>query len=174
MTEPLGAVPDDVLKLAARVLGQACDKNLSIATAESCTGGLLASLLTDVEGASHAFERGYVVYSKEAKCELLGIAPEVVDRCNAVTREVAEAMASGALAGSHADVTLGITGFAGPAGEEDEAGLVHLACATRAGCRLHRECHFGDVGRGEVRSGALRVALEMIDEALRVSDPRPA
>lgn len=172
MTEPLDAIADDILKLAERVLGQACDKNLSIATAESCTGGLLASLLTDVEGASHAFERGYVVYSKQAKCELLGIAPEVVDRCNAVTREVAEAMASGALEGSHADVALGITGFAGPAGPDDEPGLVHLACATRAGRRTHRECHFGDVGRGEVRAAALRVALEMIADALRVSDPR--
>ncbi|NJR79311.1 CinA family protein [Sphingomonas sp. 36D10-4-7] len=171
VTEPLGAVPDDVLKLAQRVLAQACDKDLSIATAESCTGGLLASLLTDVEGASHAFERGYVVYSKQAKCELLGIAPEVVERCNAVTREVAEAMASGALAGSHADIALGITGFAGPGAPDDEPGLVHLACATRAGHRAHRECHFGDVGRGEVRSGALRVALEMMGDGLRVSDP---
>ena len=167
MTEPLAAIPDDVLALAQSVLEDACARDLTLATAESCTGGLLASLLTDVEGASHAFDRGFVVYSKQAKCELLGIAPEVVDRCNAVTREVAEAMASGALAGSHADVALGITGFAGPGAPEDEPGLVHLGCAARDGYRAHRECHFGDVGRGEVRNAALRVALEMLRDAVR-------
>ena len=166
MTEPLAAIPNDVLALAKQVLDAACAREWTIATAESCTGGLLASLLTDVEGASHAFERGFVVYSKQAKCELLGIAPDVVERCNGVTREVAEAMASGALAGSHADVALGITGFAGPGAPDDEPGLVHLGCTTRNGHRAHRECHFGDVGRGEVRNAALRVALEMIDEAV--------
>ena len=166
MTEPLAAIPDDVLALAKQVLDAACAREWTIATAESCTGGLLASLLTDVEGASHAFERGFVVYSKQAKCELLGIAPDVVERCNAVTREVAEAMASGALAGSHADVALGITGFAGPGAPDDEPGLVHLGCATRNGHRAHRECHFGDIGRGEVRNAALRVALEMIGDAV--------
>lgn len=166
MTEPLAAIPDDVQALAAEVLEAACAADLTIATAESCTGGLLASLLTDVEGASHAFERGFVVYAKKAKCELLGIAPEVVERCNAVTREVAEAMAAGALAASHADVALGITGFAGPAGPDDEPGLVHLGCAGRHGHRAHRECHFGDIGRGEVRNAALRVALEMLRDGV--------
>ncbi len=166
MSEPLAAIPDDVQALAAAVLEAACAADLTIATAESCTGGLLASLLTDVEGASHAFERGFVVYAKEAKCELLGIAPEVVERCNAVTREVAEAMAAGALAASHADVALGITGFAGPAGPDDEPGLVHLGCAGRRGHQAHRECHFGDIGRGEVRNAALRVALEMLRDGV--------
>lgn len=166
MTEPLDAIPDDVLEAAARVLEQACDRELTIVTAESCTGGLLASLLTDIEGASHAFERGFVVYSKEAKCELLGIAEKMIDRCGAVSRDTAEAMAEGALAASRGDVALSITGFAGPGAPGDEPGLVHFGCATRGGHRAHRECHFGDIGRGPVRVAALRVALEMIGDGV--------
>lgn len=166
MTEPLDAIPNDVVRQAERVLKLACDHDLSIVAAESCTGGLLASLLTDVEGASHAFERGFVVYSKEAKCELLNIAAHMIERCGAVSRDTAEAMAKGALAASHGDVALAITGFAGPGAPGDEPGLVHFGCATRDGGLAHRESHFGDIGRGPVRIAALRVALEMIGEAL--------
>lgn len=164
MSEPLAAIPDAITDAAARLLEAACERDLSIVTAESCTGGLLASLLTDVEGASHAFDRGFVVYSPEAKCELLGIAEAKIHGCGVVSREVAEAMAVGALERSHGDVALAITGFAGPAGPDDEAGLVHLAARDRAGRLLHRECHFGDIGRGAVREAALAVALEMLTE----------
>lgn len=167
MTETLSpALPDAVDRAARDVLARACERELSIATAESCTGGMLASLLTDVEGASHAFERGFVVYSPEAKCELLHIARTLVDECGAVSREVAVAMAEGALAASHADVALSITGFAGPAGPDDEPGLVHFGCARTGRPTAHREEHFGDSGRGPVRIECLRVALEMIGEAL--------
>ena len=86
-------LPNDVEDTAAAVLKAACEAELRLATAESCTGGLLASLLTDVEGASHAFERGFAVYSEEAKCELLGMRREQMDVCGAVSREVASAMA---------------------------------------------------------------------------------
>jgi len=167
MTETLTrALPEDVEQKAASLLEDATRRGLSLATAESCTGGLLASLLTDVEGASRAFERGFVVYSEEAKCELLGIAAERIRHCGAVSAEVAIAMAEGALSRSHADIAVAITGFAGPAGPDDEPGLVHFACARRGGATRHREAHLGDIGRGPVRIACLRLALEMLAEAL--------
>ena len=95
-----------------------CDAGLTVATAESCTGGMLAALLTDIEGAGHGFDRGFVTYTKEAKTEQLGIDPQVLEANDAVSKEAAEAMADGALNRSHADVALGITGFAGPGGPE--------------------------------------------------------
>ena len=165
--EPLSPIlPDDVEDAAAAVLKAACEAELRLATAESCTGGLLASLLTDVEGASHAFERGFAVYSEEAKCELLGIRREQIDACGAVSREVAIAMAEGAIGQSHADIALAITGFAGAGAEGDEAGLVHFAAARRNGATVHRVEHFGDIGRGPVRIKSLRVALEMMGDAI--------
>ena len=159
-------LPDEVDRAARSVLELACDKELTIATAESCTGGLLSSLLTDVEGASHAFERGFVVYSEEAKCELLNIARDTVERCGAVSREVAVAMAEGALGASHADVAVSVTGFAGRGAPGDEPGLVHFACARGGRDTAHREEHFGDIGRGPVRIECMRVALSMLREAL--------
>lgn len=170
MTEPLAAIPAPVVAAATRVLKAACAREWSIVAAESCTGGLLASLLTDVEGASHAFERGFVVYSDKAKCELLGIAAGRIQQCGAVSAEVAHAMAEGALRHSYGHVALAITGFAGPGAPGDEPGLVHLACHVRDGARAHRECHFGDVGRGDVRAAALAVALELLEQALEPRD----
>ena len=168
MTETLYPVlPDEVDRAARDVLEAACAKKLSLATAESCTGGMLASLLTDVEGVSSTFERGFVVYSVDAKCELLGLAHEFVERCGAVSREVAVAMAEGALAGSHADIALSITGFAGHGGPDDEPGLVHFACARKGRETTHREEHFGDIGRGPTRIECMRVALEMIGDAVK-------
>jgi nicotinamide-nucleotide amidase len=164
--EPLSGLPNDIGDQARAILERACKGDVSIVTAESCTGGLLASLLTDIEGASHAFERGFVVYTEEAKSELLDIDAALIDRCTAVSREVAEAMAQGALARSHGDVAMAITGYAGPGAPGDEPGLVHFGCALRDGPTWHREEHFGDIGRGPVREKALRVALEMLDEAV--------
>lgn len=167
MTETFSAVlPDAIEEAARRVLERATDQGLMLATAESCTGGMLASLLTDVDGVSSAFERGFVVYSKEAKCELLHIARDKVDGCGAVSREVAVAMAEGALAASHADIALSVTGFAGPGAPEDEAGLVHFACARTGRETAHAEHHFGDIGRGPTRVKCLGVALEMLQDAL--------
>jgi nicotinamide-nucleotide amidase len=167
MTETLTAVlPDEVECAAQQVLERACDKGLSLATAESCTGGLLASLLTDVEGASHAFERGFVVYTNEAKAELLGIPIALIEREGAVSEPVARAMAEGALQASRADVALSITGFAGPGAPGDEPGRVHFGCARKGRPTAHRELHFGDIGRGPVRIECMRVALDMIEEAL--------
>jgi nicotinamide-nucleotide amidase len=167
VTETLSPVlPDEVDEAARAVLEKACDRELSLATAESCTGGLLASLLTDVEGVSGCFERGFVTYSEDAKTELLGVPKELIDRHGAVSEAVAVAMAEGALHASRADVALSITGFAGPGDPDDEPGLVHFACARKGGPTVHREAHFGDIGRGPVRIECMRTALAMLAEAL--------
>ena len=167
MTETLSPVlPTEVEEGARKLLERACARDLTIATAESCTGGLLASLLTDVEGASHAFERGFVVYTNEAKSELLGIPLDMIERENAVSEPVARAMAEGALQASRADVALSVTGFAGAGAPEDEPGLVHFGCARTGRPTSHCEMHFGGVGRGPVRIECLRTALKMLEEAL--------
>lgn len=160
------ALPDDVEAAAGALLKAACAVGAKLVTAESCTGGLLASLLTDIEGASHAFERGFAVYSEESKCELLGIKRERIDNCGAVSEEVAIAMAQGALCHSLGDVAIAITGYAGLAPEGEEAGLVHFACARRGGKTVHRVKHFGNIGRGPVRAKALRVAVDMMRQAI--------
>ena len=166
MTETLSSdIPGDLAEAAERTLRRACDADLAIATAESCTGGLLASLLTDVQDCSHAFERGFVVYTEDAKTELLGVPPEMIDEHSAVSEPVARAMAEGALAHSQADVALAITGYAGPS-RQGEEGLVHLACARKGRETTHRERRYGDVGRGPVRIESLRDAMAMIEEAL--------
>ena len=156
------AVPDRVERLTDELLSKVSAAKLTLATAESCTGGMLAALLTDVDGYGHVFDRGFVTYSKHAKCHLLGLAREQVDRCGAVSRDVAIAMADGALAASQAQIALAITGFAGPGAPGDEPGLVHFACARAGRDTAHREEHFGDIGRGGVRQAALEVALEMM------------
>ena len=167
MAEELeAALPDDVCDLAERILAAAKQRDWQIATAESCTGGLLAALFTDVPGYSHVFDRGFVSYSDGAKCDLLGLASEMVENCGAVSREVALAMAKGALARSQADIAVSITGFAGPAGEDDEEGLVHFALAVKEGEPVQREEHFGAIGRDGVRIAALRAALDMLRETL--------
>ena len=161
------AMPDDLDKQAERLMRRVCDKELTVATAESCTGGMLAALLTDIEGAGHGFERGFVTYSKQSKTELLGIEPSLLEHNDAVSQVVARAMAEGALKRSHADVAVGITGFAGPAGPDQEEGLVHLALARRGGRTVHREEHFGGKGRGVIRVQSLKAMLEMLEQALK-------
>ncbi|HET6526878.1 CinA family protein [Sphingopyxis sp.] len=140
---------------------------LSLATAESCTGGQLAALLAgDVKLGPH-LERGFVVYSKAAKCELLDVSVEAAERDDAVNAEAAEAMAKGALMYSHADLTIAITGFCGPQQDAEEVGLVHLACAVRGGSVMRQECHFGDIGREQVLDHAVAAALDLLMSATR-------
>ena len=168
MAETLDPIlPEDLSRKARAVLDLACDRELPLNTAESCTGGLLAALLTDVPGCSHIFERGFVAYSDDAKCDLLLVDRGQIERCGAVSREVAEAMAKGALARSGKGIGVAITGFAGPGGDNDEEGLVHFACGRFEGQISHREEHFGAIGRDGVRIAALAVALDMLDNALR-------
>jgi nicotinamide-nucleotide amidase len=160
------ALPDHLDEQAERLMHRLCDRNLTVATAESCTGGMLAALLTDIEGAGHGFERGFVTYSKESKAELLGIEPTLLDHNDAVSEVVARAMAEGALKRSKADLAVGITGFAGPAGPGKEEGLVHIALARRNGRTVHREEHFGAKGRGVIRVKSLKAMLEMLEQEL--------
>ena len=160
------ALPDHLDEQAERLMRRLCDRELTVAAAESCTGGMLAALLTDIEGAGHGFERGFVTYTKEAKTELLGIEPTLLDHNDAVSEVVARAMAEGALKRSHADIALGVTGFAGPAGPDREEGLVHLALARRDGRTVHREEHFGALGRGAVRVRSLKTMLDMLEQCI--------
>lgn len=148
------------------VLERLCDRNLRIATCESCTGGLIASLLTDIEGKSHAFERGFVVYTNEAKAEMLGVDRDLIEAAGAVSGAVAEAMVRGALERSAADVAVSVTGYAGPAPEGGESGLVHVAAAVDGAVRM-RELHLGDIGRTEIREASARAALLLLLEMLR-------
>jgi nicotinamide-nucleotide amidase len=161
------ALPANVQDRADKVLELACDQELMLATAESCTGGLLAALLTDVPGCSHAFERGFVVYTHEAKAQMLDIELERIEELGAVSKEIAIDMAHGALRRSEADVALSITGFAGPGKAGEEEGMVHFACARRDGPTTHRCEHFGPIGRQGVRIASLETALEMIEAALK-------
>lgn len=160
------ALPDHLDEQADRMMHALCDRELTVATVESCTGGMLAALLTDIEGASHGFERGFVTYSEASKNELLGIGLEVLHKNEAVSEVVARAMAEGALARSRADISLGVTGFAGAAGEGHEQGLVHMALARRGRPTAHRVEHFGAIGRGSVRVKSLKVMLDMLEQAL--------
>jgi nicotinamide-nucleotide amidase len=160
------ALPDHLDQQAERLMHRLCDAGLRVATAESCTGGMLAALLTDIEGAGHGFDRGFVVYTKDAKTDLLAIPRDVLDRNDAVSEVVARAMAEGALQRSEADIAVGVTGFAGPAGPGDEEGLVHFALARRGQPTAHRVEHFGAAGRGPVRVKSLKVMLEMLEKAI--------
>lgn len=149
------------------------EDEIRLATAESCTGGILASLFTDVPGHSHVFEAGFVTYSDAAKTRMLGVPPEVIKRHGAVSSETATAMVEGALRNSHADLALSVTGFAGPGDDGEEAGLVHFACAWREGVTLHAERHFGTSNRGETRLSCIDTALDLLSAALGRTEPEP-
>jgi nicotinamide-nucleotide amidase len=141
-------------------------KRLTIATAESCTGGLVAATLTDVAGSSDVFERGFVTYSNDAKQAMLGVAFHTLDTYGAVSRETAEAMASGALVRAPVDLAVSVTGIAGPQGAVagKPVGLVHFAAASRRGQFVHHERAYGDIGRLQVRQAAVAQALSMLRE----------
>jgi nicotinamide-nucleotide amidase len=160
------ALPDHLDGQAERLMHRICDLKLKLATAESCTGGMFAALMTDIEGCGHGFDRGFIAYTKDAKAELLGIDRDMLDKNDAVSEVVALAMAEGALNRSDADIALSVTGFAGPGEPGQEEGLVHVALARRDRPTLHREKHFGSVGRGAVRVNSLKAMLEMLEQSL--------
>ena len=171
MTETLSpALTPELERQVHEVLNRAGKAGVSLVTAESCTGGLLASLLTDVDGMARVFDRGFVVYSEAAKRDMLGVPEALLKRWGSVSEPVARAMAEGALVLSDGDIALAITGFAGPAGPGEPQGLVHFALARRGARTKHREEQFGPVARGEGRLACQRVGLEMIDEALADAD----
>ncbi|UEM18606.1 CinA family protein [Skermanella mucosa] len=174
MTETLpGDMPDDIDQCVQQVLEAACRQEIMIATAESCTGGLLASLLTDITGCSHAFERGFVTYTNHAKNEMLGVSQHLLEDPGPVSEEVARAMAEGAIDHSRAHLSIAITGFAGPGGPGDEPGLVHFAMGRKGKPTRHRMERFGDLGRGGVRLECVRTALSMLRAELEgIGEPR--
>ena len=156
---------DDRLFEQAQALLILCrSKGLKIATAESCTGGLLAAALTEVPGSSDVFERGFVTYSNEAKQMLLGVSPQTIESHGAVSRECAQAMAAGALSRAPVDLAVSVTGIAGPGGEVagKPVGLVHFGAASRGGQRLDETRKYGDIGRSQVRHASVAQALAML------------
>ena len=160
------ALPDHLDEQAERLMHRLCDSGLTVATAESCTGGMLAALLTDIEGAGHGFDRGFVTYTNDAKSDLLGISHDILEQNDAVSEVVARAMAEGALDRSKAKIALAVTGFAGPGAPGQEEGLVHFGLARRGRPTLHREEHFGSIGRGAIRVNSLKAILEMLERSL--------
>jgi nicotinamide-nucleotide amidase len=144
------------------------DRRLKLATAESCTGGLIAALLTEVPGSSDVFERGFVTYSNGAKMQMLGVDPGLIVAHGAVSREVALAMAAGAITHSPSDVSAAVTGMAGPGGGSGDkpVGLVHIAALRKGLCPIHREFRFGDAGRSEIRRQSVAAALNLIRRVL--------
>lgn len=138
-----------------------------LATAESCTGGLIAALFTEIPGSSDVFERGFITYSNTAKMQMLGVPRDMLDTYGAVSEQVARAMAQGALAHSQAAVAVAVTGIAGPGGgsADKPVGLVHIAAGmiVSDGARLlHRECRFGAIGRDAVRLKTVDAALDLV------------
>jgi nicotinamide-nucleotide amidase len=153
---------------AAALLKAYAGKGLKIATAESCTGGLIAALLTEIPGSSAVVERGFVTYSNEAKTELIGVPADLIAAHGAVSEPVARAMAEGALAHSRADVAVGVTGVAGPGGgtAAKPVGLVHFGLTRKGAATIHLERRYGDLGREAVRGGAVEDALGLLEQAL--------
>ncbi len=139
-----------------------------VVTAESCTGGLVAALLTEIAGSSDVVERGYVTYSNAAKASAIGVAAQLIESEGAVSRAVAVAMAEGALAASRAQLSVAITGVAGPGGgsAEKPVGLVWFATASTGAPTLAHEARYGELGRSHVRLAAVRTALELLAERL--------
>jgi nicotinamide-nucleotide amidase len=169
--------PPDLLAEASALLDGLRKRGLKLATAESCTGGLVTALLTEVAGSSDVVERGFVTYSNAAKHELLSVPEAMLVEHGAVSEAVARAMAMGALAHSGADVAVAVTGVAGPGGgtAAKPVGLVHLAAARGGGAELHRECRFGDIGRGAVRLASVREALRLLSQLISgaAAEPTP-
>jgi nicotinamide-nucleotide amidase len=160
--------PADLLVRAAELIARYRAAGLMAATAESCTGGLIAGLLTEIPGSSNVLERGFVVYSNAAKQELLGVPAETLANHGAVSAETARAMAEGALKNSRADVVVSVTGIAGPDGgtAAKPVGLVHFACARRGEPTVAREERFGDIGREAVRIASVRAGIDLLEAAI--------
>jgi nicotinamide-nucleotide amidase len=160
----------------ARALLDLCRaRKLTIAAAESCTGGLLAATLTEIPGSSAVFDRGFVTYSNDAKTAMLGVPADLLAAFGAVSRETAQAMASGALVRAGVDLAVAITGIAGPGGAMPgkPVGLVHIAAASRGGRLSHQAREFGDIGRAPVRRYSVREALAMLRELAEQEAPSP-
>lgn len=159
----------EIRELAKTLLENLRGKKLTLVTAESCTGGLVAGALTEIPGSSDVLERGFVTYSNAAKETVLGVPAAMLKQFGAVSEQTARAMAEGALKASPADISIAITGIAGPGGGSTDkpVGLVHFAAARRGGKVIHKEARFGDIGRSEVREHSVIVAFGLIAEVAK-------
>jgi nicotinamide-nucleotide amidase len=157
----------DIIEAARALLAACRARGLRFATAESCTGGLIAGALTAIPGSSDVFDRGFVTYSNAAKAEMLGAPVDLIARKGAVSLEVARAMAEGALSHARADLAIAVTGIAGPGGASatKPIGLVYIACARKGAPLLGSECRFGDIGRDAIRESSVRAALNLAIQA---------
>jgi nicotinamide-nucleotide amidase len=165
--------PAELYSAAEGVLDKLQHHAYLVVTAESCTGGLLAGLLTEIPGASAMMERGFVTYSNAAKTELLGVPAELIASYGAVSEETARAMADGALSRTPAHIAISVTGIAGPDGGSPErpVGLVYFGVAARGEPTRVRECRFGNIGRREVRLASVRAAIDLLDSAIKPGLP---
>lgn len=153
-------------ELATKVIQAAKAKGLTIATAESCTGGMIAASLTDVRGASSVFDRGFVTYSYPSKTEMLGVSPETLEKYGAVSEPIVKQMAIGALSASNADISIAVTGVAGPGADGTKAeGLVWLGLATPDGVET-LEMNYGAIGRDNVRMATVQTSLNLLFEKI--------
>lgn len=154
----------DLLEQARGLLDRLRAQELMLATAESCTGGLICACLTEIPGSSNGLDRGFVTYSNEAKTQMLGVPIELIASKGAVSEEVACAMAEGALKHSGADIAVSVTGIAGPGGgsAEKPVGLVHFAVARRGGVLKPLQCAYGDLGRSQIREKSVEEAFRLV------------
>ena len=161
-------IDEALIAQAAELLTVARKHGITVATAESCTGGLLAATLTAVPGSSDVFERGFVTYSNASKSEMLGVPVWLIERHGAVSEDVARAMAGGTLTHSRATIAIAVTGVAGPGGgtAEKPVGLVHFAAGRRDEPIMHERVLFGDLGRGEVQRRSVQQALKLLRSLL--------
>lgn len=161
-------IDKEAKEAAQRVFDICRARGLTLATAESCTAGLIAATITDIPGSSGIFDRGFVTYSNKAKQVLLGVSKDLLDEYGAVSAQVAKAMALGALNAAETSLAVSVTGIAGPDGgtPEKPVGLVFLGCASREGKFHVRECRFGDLGRSEVRRRSVIAAFALLEEML--------
>lgn len=157
--------------LTGELLELCKSKSVMVVTAESCTGGLIAASLTSVAGSSDVVDRGFVTYSNEAKSDMLDVSPGLIERYGAVSSEVAAAMAEGALARSNADVSISVTGIAGPAGGTDlkPVGLVWFGCAAAWAPTFVQSTVFPDRGRTSIREQSVRAALDILMETVKLA-----
>ncbi len=165
----------EVLLAATALLGLCKKKKLTLATAESCTGGLVAAAISEIAGSSAVLDRGFVTYSNLAKQQMLGVMPATIDVYGAVSKESAEEMAKGALAHASVDLAVSITGIAGPTGAVPgkPIGLVFFCAASRRGCVIAHDRKYGDIGRSAVRRASVLQALAMLHELAEKEEPRP-
>ena len=169
-------VDDDIVEAAKNLLDICKRKNLTIATAESCTAGLVAGTLTEIPGVSSILDRGYVTYSNEAKHQMLGVSRDILDRHGAVSPQTAEAMVRGVLGQSRVHIAVSVTGIAGPDGgsAEKPVGLVFFAAADRAGRLIDVEKRYGNIGRSAVRKLSVLQAFRMLHDLAEGQDDRPS